>query len=327
MSAATGHTLVHYLYTGTYQALGAKGEDTALPAHIRFEQALLTFVLAAGYDLSDLERLAKEQITMIGSCVAFVEVLNTARKVFSKMAWSWFHEYLQTRAKEQFNLNYTFFTSGAYIKSVGDGELHRFMTCHLLETFSEKLTLTLQRRKSRCLTQEQPDVVWDEIENAAIQTHDCSHHHDGHQTGMCTESDEMALEFPDVPCEGVDDVISLENPVWEETPPLPSELEPVPSPESAPPAECKSEPLTESELVKEEEEAERKKKEEDEAASAAAAAAIATNDLSWAESAPAHDDWGSFAAPVVGKKKKKGKKGKVRHLGYVMTSSRTLTLA
>jgi hypothetical protein len=209
--------VVHYLYTGTYQTLEVKGKDAASPTHIRFEQALLTFVLASEHDLSDLERLAREEITMIGSCVTLVEVLNTARKVFSKMAWSWFHEYLQARAKEQFNLDHTFFTGGVYIKSVGDGELHRFMTCHLLETFSEKLTLTLQKRESRCLNQEQPDVVWDEIENAAIQTHDCSHHHDGHQTGMCTKSDEMAFEFPDVPCEGVDDVISLENSLWDET--------------------------------------------------------------------------------------------------------------
>jgi hypothetical protein len=39
VSAATGHTLVHYLYTGTYQALEVKREDAASPAHIRFEQA------------------------------------------------------------------------------------------------------------------------------------------------------------------------------------------------------------------------------------------------------------------------------------------------
>jgi hypothetical protein len=55
LSAATGHTLVHYLYTGTYQTLEVKGEDAASPTHIGFEQALLTFVLASEYDLSDLE--------------------------------------------------------------------------------------------------------------------------------------------------------------------------------------------------------------------------------------------------------------------------------
>jgi flagellar biosynthesis GTPase FlhF len=83
----------------------------------------------------------------------------------------------------------------------------------------------------------------------------------------------------------------------------------------------------EQRLAKEaEEEAERKRKEEEDAAAAAAAATSAANDLSWAQPAPTNDDWGSFAAPAVGKKKK-GKKGKVRHLGYVMTSSRTLTLA
>jgi hypothetical protein len=49
---------------------------------------LLAFVLTSAYDLSDLERLAREQIIIISSCVALVEVLNTARKVFLKIAWS-----------------------------------------------------------------------------------------------------------------------------------------------------------------------------------------------------------------------------------------------
>jgi hypothetical protein len=72
-------------------------------------------------------------------------------------------------------------------------------------------------------------------------------------------------------------------------------------------------------LAKEaEEEADRKKKEEEEAAAAAAAAAAsASADLTWADPAANNDDWGSFAATTTAGKKKKGKKGKVRHLGYV----------
>jgi hypothetical protein len=83
VSAATGHTLVHYLYTGTYRALEAKGEAAASPAHIKFEQALLTFVLASAYKLQDLEILAKEQIEIYGSRMALVEVLDTARNEFN----------------------------------------------------------------------------------------------------------------------------------------------------------------------------------------------------------------------------------------------------
>jgi hypothetical protein len=72
----------------------------------------------------------------------------------------------------------------------------------------------------------------------------------------------------------------------------------------------------EERLAKEaEEEAERKKKEEEaEAAAAADAAAKAANSLSWAEPTTGTDDWGNFAATATTGKKKKGKKGKVRHL-------------
>jgi hypothetical protein len=75
-----------------------------------------------------------------------------------------------------------------------------------------------------------------------------------------------------------------------------------------------------------EEEAELKKKEEEDAAVVAAAAAATSKvaDISWAEPAQNNDEWSSFAAPA-GKSKKKGKKGKVRNLGYVMTPCGALT--
>lgn len=74
----------------------------------------------------------------------------------------------------------------------------------------------------------------------------------------------------------------------------------------------------------EEDEMERKKKEEE---AAAAAAATAGNDLSWADQvndANPDDDWGTFA--TVGGKKKKGKKGKVRNFGCLITRCNALTL-
>jgi hypothetical protein len=358
VSAATGHTLVHYLYTGTYQTLEAKGEVAATPAHTKFKQALLTFVLASAYELQDLERLAKEQIEIYGSHMALVEVLDTVRKEFSKVASSWFHKYLQARAKEQFDLDHTFFTSKAFIESVGKGTLHRFMTCHLLEIFSEKLTRTLQRGESRCLDKGKSDAVPDEVEDAAVKTHHCTCYHGGHQTGMYTASEETSLEFPNVSCEEVDDVISLENSIRDETPPTLPEPETVPPPEPEPPGESKPEPVPETSPVKEEVEAKRKKEEEverkkeedverkreeeverkreeeverekkeEEEDAAAAAATSASADLSWAEPPAANDGWASFMATTSAGKKKKGKKGKVRHLGYVMAYSRALTLA
>jgi hypothetical protein len=80
-----------------------------------------------------------------------VEVLHAVKKEFSKIAWSWPHQYLQARAEEQFDLDHTLFTSKAFIESIGKGTLHRFMTCHLLEIFSEKLIHKVQRREHRGL--------------------------------------------------------------------------------------------------------------------------------------------------------------------------------
>ena len=229
VSAAAGHTLVHYLYTGTYQTPETKEKDVATPAHIQFKHALLTFVLASTYELKELERLAKEQIKIHGRHMDLAEVLDAVRKDFSQMAWSWFHEYLHARANEQFDRDYTFFTSGAFIESVGRGTLHGFMTHHLLEMFTKKLTHTLQRRES--LDKGKPDAMLDEVEDAAVQIPHCSRYHGGHRTDMCTGSDEMCFEFRNASCVDMDDVISLENSSVPDCAVSGSEIEEVPYPE------------------------------------------------------------------------------------------------
>jgi hypothetical protein len=211
VSVDTEHTLVHYLYTGTYQALGAKGEDSRTSVPIKFKEALLVFSLASTYELPDLEKLAKEQIKRYGNDMALVEVLDTAREEFSKMTRGWFHEYLQFRAEEQFELDYAFFTSKAYIESVGEGTLHRFMTCHLLEIFSNKLTHTLQRRGSRRQNVEESDIVLDEVDHVAVQTHHCSCCSGRHERNMSIAGDDMSFEFPNASCGDIDDVRSLES--------------------------------------------------------------------------------------------------------------------
>lgn len=372
---------------GTYQALETKGEDVTTPAHIQFRQALLTFVLASTYELKDLGRLAKTQIEIHGGHMDLTEVLDAVRKDFLKMGWSWFHEYLHARVNEQFDRDYTFFTSGAFIESVGRGTLHRFMTHHLLKMFTEKLTHTLQRRESP--DKEKHDAVLDEVEDAAVQTPCCSRYHGGHQTDMCTGSDEICFEFPNASCEDMDDVISLENSSVPDCAVPGNEIEEVPylevsedqsmvksdstqvyeelheltlaakvekddvagsESESGEPVPGEfgeshisripdggdrsgsgggdsgtKELAEEARLFKDaEEEAERKRKEEEaelkKKAADAAAATTVQNDLSWAEGGD--DGWGSLATTG---KKKKNKKGKVRHLSCLITRCKALT--
>ncbi|OAL05150.1 hypothetical protein IQ06DRAFT_104895 [Phaeosphaeriaceae sp. SRC1lsM3a] len=311
VSADTGHTLVHYLYTGTYQTLEARREDALAPVHIKFEQALLTFVLASTYELQDLEKLAKEQIEIYGSRMALVEVLDTVKDEFSKLTWSWLHKYLQARAEEQFDPDYTFFKSTAFAGSVGEGALQRFITSHVLELFSKRLTHALKGQESRCLSKEEPDALLEDVEDAAVKRIHCPCNNREHQTGMSTLGGDMSFEFPDVSRAEVNDVIFLENSVCDETPSTPPESEPVQPPETEPPAEILHEPVPDFEPVKEKKETELKEKEKEKATLAVAAMATnASTALSCAEPTANNDDWGSFAATTLGRKKK-GKKGKV----------------
>lgn len=172
ISAETGHTLAHYLYTGTYHTLEANGEDATLPVHSKFKQAWLTLSLAFTYELRGLEKLAREQIELHGSQMSLAEVLKSMEQDFSGVSCSWSNEYLQSRVREQFDLDHTILTSEAFFESVGEGALHKLITRYVLQLFSAQHT-----KHVRC----------------------------------CLEATEMSFEFPKASCKDMDDVISLDS--------------------------------------------------------------------------------------------------------------------
>lgn len=92
----------------------------------------------------------------------------------------------------KFSLDYKYSTRKVYMDSVGDGQLHRFMTGHLLEPFTEKLTHILQKWEGHCVNKERADAVFDGVEDTARQTHCFSRCHGRHPTGSRIESRKMS---------------------------------------------------------------------------------------------------------------------------------------
>jgi hypothetical protein len=59
----TGHVLIHYLYTGTYQTLDDIQFSPAEMARVEFKRAVLAYSAAKKYMLHGLQRLAGQQIS------------------------------------------------------------------------------------------------------------------------------------------------------------------------------------------------------------------------------------------------------------------------
>jgi hypothetical protein len=151
VSANTGHTLAHYLYTGTYQILEPEIEDGTPRMQLTFGQALSTYMVAVTYNLSELELLAKQQIEEHGAAMGMIAVLDTIRKGPPMIEYDrWLQEYLKEKSQKAFEKDYTMFTTNGFSNSLGEGKLNRFMMRHVVELLSEKLTHTLKEQENMC---------------------------------------------------------------------------------------------------------------------------------------------------------------------------------
>lgn len=74
----TAHTLIHYMYTGNYQDLGAtsRAEHSAVSS---YETATCVYCAAVLYQLSGLADLAKEKITSLEKEVSMSDMLRMAK--------------------------------------------------------------------------------------------------------------------------------------------------------------------------------------------------------------------------------------------------------
>ncbi|KAF1848203.1 uncharacterized protein K460DRAFT_279933 [Cucurbitaria berberidis CBS 394.84] len=75
---ATAHTLVHYLYTGKYQALNTHSQPDKAVA-LSYKLGTCVYCAAVRYKLPGLVELAKEKITSFGEDVGIFDTLAMAR--------------------------------------------------------------------------------------------------------------------------------------------------------------------------------------------------------------------------------------------------------
>ncbi|KAI8939251.1 hypothetical protein NX059_005077 [Plenodomus lindquistii] len=98
---ATAHTLIHYLYTGSYQALGSQGHSEKAIA-INYKLGTCAYCAAIRYKLPGLIELAREKITGFGEDVGIFEILAVAKDHAFPMLPEdelWYPEYVASAIK------------------------------------------------------------------------------------------------------------------------------------------------------------------------------------------------------------------------------------
>ncbi|KAH9864710.1 hypothetical protein J1614_010646 [Plenodomus biglobosus] len=133
----TGHTLVHYLYTGNYETLHCKVSSRASD---RIQRALLVYFMANKYDLHDLEQLAKQEIEQQAVELSICEVLEAIKEHFVRLEPdSFVHEIVREKTKETCEENDTLLKTDALLKSLDNAALSRFMMKCVVDGYSSMI--------------------------------------------------------------------------------------------------------------------------------------------------------------------------------------------
>ncbi|OJD22777.1 hypothetical protein ACJ73_05871 [Blastomyces percursus] len=99
-----GHTLVHFLYTGTYETLGSAPDPRISSAAGEYRRSTLVYQVARTYGLPELEALAKKYMEHFGGSVSIFDILRAAKGVFSKLPDDevWLPRYIKTKLQRAF---------------------------------------------------------------------------------------------------------------------------------------------------------------------------------------------------------------------------------
>lgn len=136
----TGHTLVHYLYKGSYETLEVTADAPLSGACADFARAILVYMVSSKYSgLEDLQRLAMVELKDIGQRLDICEVFGAIKGHFTKLrSDSWVHDYVFKKAKTEFAKDQTVFKSKNLTECMDDAYGRFLMRC-MIDSYEERI--------------------------------------------------------------------------------------------------------------------------------------------------------------------------------------------
>jgi hypothetical protein len=80
-----GHTLVHFLYSGTYETINSPLDENMSYFEREYQRSLLVYHASRKYNITDLEILARKYIEHFGEAISTFEILRLTGDIFSKL--------------------------------------------------------------------------------------------------------------------------------------------------------------------------------------------------------------------------------------------------
>ncbi|CAA9957335.1 hypothetical protein PTMSG1_00943 [Pyrenophora teres f. maculata] len=136
VDAETGHTLVHYLYRGTYETLHASGG---------LEKAILVYIMAKSYELPELVALVVGEIESLCAELDIFQMMASIEPNFTKLELESHeegpvHTVLRKKARATFEADHTAFESNEFLVHLSNADFRSFMLKCVMKLYSDKVS-------------------------------------------------------------------------------------------------------------------------------------------------------------------------------------------
>ncbi|MCJ1434165.1 hypothetical protein MMC27_003532 [Xylographa pallens] len=117
-----GHTLVHYLNTGTYQTITLPGKSGIGQKLADYKTSVLAYCVARNQGLPGLEILAKHHVTVSGERLPFFDLLDITAAIYGDLpaGEQWFVTFLKSTIDAAFKSDKDLFRRDAFLNRIGD---------------------------------------------------------------------------------------------------------------------------------------------------------------------------------------------------------------
>lgn len=147
-----GHTLVHYLYTGTYETINIRSNLSGTNDHTEFKQAVSVCVAAQTYHLPGLQELARKEANRLGMHLDVFEAVDAVGQNYRKFGevMIWLSDYLEEKIKAAFHEDHTAFVKTPLLDRSSNSDLNSFLAQCVLNLYSEKISTLLPAEHGTC---------------------------------------------------------------------------------------------------------------------------------------------------------------------------------
>lgn len=142
-----GHTLVHYLYTGTYQTLKMHNVSDEIERLTQYQRSVRLYYIARLHNLAGLQLLAQDHIESSRDGISIHDILRVAGEVYWKLPSDedWFSIYLKKEMMVAFRADHALFMQEAFFNHIGSHKrFNRFLFKVMVIIYSDVISASAE---------------------------------------------------------------------------------------------------------------------------------------------------------------------------------------